>query len=102
MWWLLVVSSIPLHLLYNSAAATMLSAYEYRVIFVTPEFPSGAGKDTTVPVAPNITKVYGLMRDNPQTFEMLTQAECYTVFARNSATYQNDVIVILNSTEYEA
>lgn len=102
MWWLLVVSSIPLHLLYNSAAVTMLSAYEYRVIFVTPEFLPGAGKDTTVHLTPNITKVYSLIRDNPQTFEMLTQAEIYTVYTRNFVTNRNDVIIILNSTEYEA
>lgn len=101
MWWLLVVSSIPLHLLYNSAAVTMLSAYEYRVLFVTPEILPGAGKDTPIPLTPDITKVYELLRDNPQSFEMLTQAECYEIYSRPFVTNRNDVIVILNSTEYE-
>ena len=42
MWWTLAISSIPLHLLYNSAIFTTLSAQEYSAFTVTPSLFDGA------------------------------------------------------------
>lgn len=42
LWWLVAISSVPLHLMYNSAVFTTLSAQEYNVFSVTPNFLTGA------------------------------------------------------------
>ena len=42
LWVLLAVSSIPLHLMYNSVVFSTLSTYPYKVLFVTSDFLSGA------------------------------------------------------------
>lgn len=42
LWGFLAVSSVPLHLLYNSAVFSTLSTHSYKVFVVTPEFLSGA------------------------------------------------------------
>ncbi|MCJ1458534.1 hypothetical protein MMC28_008907, partial [Mycoblastus sanguinarius] len=41
LWWLLAVSSIPLHLLYNSAVFSSLSARQYNLFLVTSDFVVG-------------------------------------------------------------
>ena len=41
LWALLAISSIPLHLLYNSAIFSALSSYEYSVFAVSPGFGNG-------------------------------------------------------------
>ena len=42
LWWLLAVSSIPLHLLYNSAVFSTLSTRGYSVFIVASDFVNGA------------------------------------------------------------
>ena len=42
LWALLAVSSIPLHLLYNSVVFSTLSTHSYTVLVITSEFLSGA------------------------------------------------------------
>ena len=42
LWWLLAISSIPLHLLYNSAVFSTLSSQRFNVFLVTSEFLDGA------------------------------------------------------------
>ena len=42
LWWLLAITSLPLHLLYNSAIFDSLSTHEYDVYVVSREFLSGA------------------------------------------------------------
>ena len=41
-WWLLAISSIPLHLLYNSAVFSTLSKRDYDTFIVSNEFFDGA------------------------------------------------------------
>ena len=42
LWWLLATSSIPLHLLYNSAVFSTLCTQRYNAFLVTDEFLNGA------------------------------------------------------------
>lgn len=46
-WWLLAISSIPLHLLYNSAVFSSLCTRQYNVFLVSNEFLLGAPFDMT-------------------------------------------------------
>ena len=47
MWILVATSSIPLHLMYNSAVFSTLSAREYTIFTVTNDFLSGAAYNVT-------------------------------------------------------
>ena len=57
LWWLLSLSSIPLHLLYNSAVFSALSTREYDAFLVTSDFFNGAPF--------NITEARGWAEDLP-------------------------------------
>ena len=50
LWWLLAISSIPLHLLYNSAVFSTLSAQQFNAFLVTTEFLDGAPFNVSAPV----------------------------------------------------
>lgn len=50
LWALLAVSSIPLHLVYNSVVFSTLSTHSYAVLLVTPDFLSGAPFLDTTPL----------------------------------------------------
>ena len=56
LWWLLAISSIPLHLMYNSAVFDTLSTYEYNAYLVSEDFLSGAPYNFTagVPALPRL------------------------------------------------
>lgn len=42
LWWALGLSSVPLHLMYNSAFFKSLSTNDYNVLAVTDDFVNGA------------------------------------------------------------
>lgn len=42
LWWLLALSSLPLHFMYNSMVFYTISTYSYSVAIVSPEFLTGA------------------------------------------------------------
>lgn len=42
LWWLLAISSVPLHLMYNSAVFSTLSTHRYSVAIVSHDFFAGA------------------------------------------------------------
>ncbi|KAL9106846.1 MAG: hypothetical protein Q9227_008179 [Pyrenula ochraceoflavens] len=48
LWFILAFSSIPLHLMYNSVVFEAISANEYYVFFVTPEFLQGSAWNDTI------------------------------------------------------
>ena len=45
LWWLVAISSVPLHLMYNSAVFTTLSAREYTAFLVRHDFVAGTPFD---------------------------------------------------------
>ena len=47
LWGLLAVSSIPLHLVYNSVVFSTISAHSYKALLVTSDFLSGAPFNTS-------------------------------------------------------
>lgn len=42
LWWLVAISSVPLHFMYNSAVSTTISAREINAFLVFPDFLTGA------------------------------------------------------------
>lgn len=51
LWWLLALSSIPLHLMYNSVVFSTLSTHPYTAAIVSHDFLKGAPFDKTSPIS---------------------------------------------------
>ena len=54
LWWLLATSSIPLHLLYNSAVFSTLSTQQFKAYLVTAKFLDGAPFNVTASIGFNL------------------------------------------------
>lgn len=50
LWWLLALSSIPLHLLYNSTVIASRASQEYAVFVAAPDLLSGNGLNWSTPI----------------------------------------------------
>ena len=62
LWWLLAISSIPLHLLYNSAVFSTLSTQQFDAYLVTSEFLDGASFN-----ASNVSTPEGIFTESSTT-----------------------------------
>ena len=47
LWWILAISSVPLHLLWNSVTFVTLQQNDYAVLLVSPDFLEGNGPNCT-------------------------------------------------------
>ena len=94
LWWLLAISSIPLHLLYNSAVFSTLSTQEFDAFLVTSEFVDGASFNVPA-VFPSTAK------DNTlQTFDDTLQAKLQAKLQASLQDYKtNRSFVKLESKE---
>ncbi|KAF4632935.1 hypothetical protein G7Y89_g5184 [Cudoniella acicularis] len=103
MWLVLVLSSAPLHLMYNSAAASMLSAYEYRVVFATPDFllPQ-LQQNVSEMLDPQVLLVHDRLQNDSQGFEKLDVQDCVDKYSQMFVTDRRDVVVILQPDWYTA
>jgi hypothetical protein len=111
LWVLLGVSSIPIHLLYNSAAFKTIDANEYMLVVATPKFL----ESDTLPPAPSQTMYHGFSADSywnwslqlrdvylgdSNRFENLSTTECLNVYGVSAVTgYSNVIAAISNSTD---
>ena len=102
LWILLVVSSLPLHLLFNSVFFNSIATNNYNVVFVTPNFTQGASFSTsngfnTARFQPpnwkeNLTTVQDLVADDR--FERLDNAECINSYAVDLQTTRRTLVVV--------
>ena len=73
LWWLLAITSLPLHLMYNSAIFDTLSSHQYDAYLVSKEFLSGAPYNITESIV-GWTKEF--LRGVPyNTTELITEYE---------------------------
>ncbi|KAI9794275.1 MAG: hypothetical protein M1833_000418 [Piccolia ochrophora] len=104
LWWLLGLSSVPLHLSYNSVFFSSIMANAYTVAVVTPQFLMGAHWDTTAPfkavkVPPDAASY---MQKNFQNFERLEKVACTQAYYKEFISSRRDLIVVTkpgNSSE---
>ncbi|KAI9767495.1 MAG: hypothetical protein M1835_007039 [Candelina submexicana] len=98
LWWCLGLSSIPLHLMYNSAFFSTLATYDYHVIFASENFITGAPYNRTK--FPNVRN-FNLtdLQLRAKTFDKLSNADCIRTYATDFInTHRNLVIVVDNAT----
>lgn len=117
MWWLIAASSIPLHLLYNSAVFSTLSAREYTVFTVTEDFLTGAPYNVDLAMvmpaqiyykyAPNLTEgnfnvteyapeipAAQNMFDNLSRLQRLENKECIEAYSQSIISTRSDVLLV--------
>ena len=97
LWWLLVVSGIPLHLLYNSVIFSTLSARMYNVYVASPDLVSQNSLNWSSPVAgywgDNEPVTLEYFR-NVSTWQQLDNAACVRAYARPFLSAHGDVVAI--------
>lgn len=105
-WILLALTSMPLHLLYNSAFYAAYQNNEYQYFFVTEDFPNGAAFNTT-PISDAVD--YGVFatpfvdiggaQKLAFPWEKLEAEECVAAYAKFFLKeYRNLVLVTTNTT----
>lgn len=106
MWWLIAASSIPLHLMYNSAVFSTLSARQYSVFTVTNDFLTGAPFNLSqAMVMPARTYSYGSyynddtrnvqhMRGNLTKLQKLDNKACIEEYSKEIISTRSDVLLI--------
>lgn len=103
-WCSLIISSIPVHLLYNAIIFKSLDTQIYNVVVATPAFLRGPAHSYGVGVGKNATDITAIEHiqtmfdDDRSTFEHLSVRDCIQAYAQPTISGRSDVILITNST----
>ncbi|KAK4550052.1 hypothetical protein LTR36_003019 [Oleoguttula mirabilis] len=117
LWWLLALSSVPIHLLYNSAIFKSLDANEYQVAVVNTDFLKGddfaawyayPGDPAYADYAEPLTSSeYAALRTIQQTFsadlnnatavQNLTNSECIAAYGTSFVSGRDHVLAITSA-----
>ncbi|KIW21469.1 hypothetical protein PV08_02049 [Exophiala spinifera] len=94
LWWMLAISSIPLHLVYNSIFYSALATNNYSILYASQSFVDlAAYNETKFPNTRdlNITDV----QSRAKSFERLNNADCIHAYARDFVEDRRNVIVVV-------
>ncbi|KAK5009044.1 hypothetical protein LTR28_002982 [Elasticomyces elasticus] len=99
-WWLLGLSSLPLHLLYNSAFFSTISSNDYMIYFVSQDFVHG-GSYNDIAFQPSdgwhdLSAIGAFQRDL-STFERLENADCISAYATNFLTSRRTLAIVTSN-----
>ncbi|KUJ14615.1 uncharacterized protein LY89DRAFT_735694 [Mollisia scopiformis] len=98
MWWLLVLSSAPLHLMYNSTIFSMSAAHEYFVALVVPGFLSpqlALDATANLSLSSDILTLHDRLQNTSLTFEQLDTLDCFKDYSQRYVTDRSHLIVVL-------
>lgn len=104
LWWLLAISSIPLHLLWNSAVFSRLSSRTYNVYVVSSEWSIGAPINYTMgtnPDDPDSDPDYVLLRQYQEDQALLSKLEiqaCLDAYSKPFISAYKDLILVSNTS----
>ena len=104
LWWLLAISSIPLHLLYNSAVFSTLSTQQFNVYLVTSEFLDGAPFNlsasmlgsSTIADTPSLDTLQHTLQDYKKnhSFVKLENKECVDTYSAPIISTNSDLVLV--------
>ena len=97
LWWLLAISSIPLHLLYNSAVFSTSCSNQYSTFLVSNEFLHGAPfsfRDGDAPIDPLEVEVLEGYQKNQTSLERLDVNTCVEVYMAPIISSHQDVLLV--------
>ncbi len=115
LWGLLASSSVPLHLLYNSAVISTQASQEYVAFVASPDLLSGQGVNWSQPIGTFVSYEHensasdgppdlGLVQQyrDVSSWQNLSNEECIKAYAQNYVQGHGDLLAItteLNATE---
>ena len=96
LWWLLAISSIPLHLLYNSAVFSTSCSNQYNSFLVSSEFLNGApfSFPNNEPESNNAFEVLEGYQKNQKSLERLDVKTCVEVYTALVISSHSDVLLV--------
>lgn len=112
LWWALGLSSVPLHLLYNSAFYKSLATNDYNLYFVTQDFVDGQPFESSTAIADTYNPTGFHQTDsehiqqsllaNPQSWERLDKKDCINAYASNFLSNRRNLILVSNNSTAKA
>ncbi|KIW64190.1 hypothetical protein PV04_09143 [Phialophora macrospora] len=96
LWWILGLSSVPLHLVYNSVFYSALATNNYSVLYASQSFVQGATYDKNkFPDTEecNVTEIQAGARAG--NFTVLNNEDCIHAYARDFVEDRRNVIVVV-------
>ena len=93
LWWALAISSIPLHLFWNSAVLSTLYSREYYVLVVPNSFPIGAPFNTTSYYSYN-NSIYQQLASKASVLQRLEPRACLEAYAGSINSNRGDVVLV--------
>ena len=102
LWWLLALSGIPLHLLYNSAVFTTLSTTQYP-LWAMDQKLTGLSPESDLQEAVNKNSdtdvdIGSLSTNDISTFDNLTISDCIRAYGRDFVSARSDLILVVDDT----
>lgn len=98
LWWLFAISTIPLHLLYNSAVFSTIGANEYEVFIGSENLVTGAGLNSSLPFDTQFhsdrTLAYFQQAAN---WDNLTNEACIRVYMQDYVTGNTNVLAVTSA-----
>ena len=98
LWWLLGVSSVPVHLLFNSAFFTSIATNDYNVIFAQANFTTGAFFSTVNGANSANWQPPGwdprAVQNNVTSYQRLDNRQCIEAYAQDLITDRRTLVVI--------
>ncbi len=91
LWWALAISSIPLHLFWNSAVLSTLYSREYYVVVVPADFPVGAPFDQ---FDLSYNNTYQQLARNASLLERLELRACYEAYVGSINSNRGNVVLV--------
>lgn len=99
LWWLLALSSIPLHLMYNSAVFSTLSTHSYTAAVVSHGFLTGAPFGNLTALATIASdNLLTELRDKQSTLQNLSNDECLKAYRNELIPNRRHVLAISSAT----
>lgn len=100
LWMALCISSIPLHLVYNSTFYAAIGSNNYNVLYATPDFLNGSDYDTSRFVSTPSMNISGFQA-NASRWERFSNRDCIQTYAFDFMTnYKNVIAVVSNTSDY--
>ncbi len=98
LWWLLFISSVPLHLLYNSAVFSTLSSQEYSAYLSSPDLVGQKVFNWSTPVNISYWRYGESLTFGGLTWQKLDNAACIRAYGQEFTSAHRDVVAIVNDS----
>lgn len=100
LWGLLALSSLPLHLMYNSVVFSTISTHQYHGYVVSADFISGSAYHSSkIHLPESVIRNITLLRDNPSLAENLTNEECINSYHKEWLLDRSDFLAVSSANQ---